>query len=142
MIPVVCVVLVAARLYAAPLKLDLGRFREINWYGSEPEGAQRARTLAKLASYVGPQLAIVRYAPGHSYFDEWVYNSPNIDKSKVVWARDMGGAANQELLRYFQNRTVWLVQPDFDPPRITPYTSIQRREQTKASSLSLQEATP
>jgi hypothetical protein len=148
MIPVVCLVLVAARLYAAPLKLDLGRFREINWYGSEPEGARRARTLAKLESYRGSQLAIVRYAPDHNFFEEWVYNSPDIDKSRVVWARDMGAVANQELLRYFHNRTVWLVQPDFDPPRISPYPSMEQLEPaeqtrfTKPPSLNLQRATP
>jgi hypothetical protein len=145
MIPVICLVLVGARLYAAPLNVDLGQRRQMNWYGSKPEGLQRAHALAKLASYPGPQLAIVRYAPGHPYFDEWVYNSPDIDKSKVVWARDMGTAANQEVLRYFHDRTAWLVQPDFDPPRISPYPSTGPREHTQftnASSLNLQKATP
>ena len=148
MIPVVCLVLVAVRLYAAPLKLDLGQSPETTWFGSQAAGAPRAQALAKLKSYPGPLLAIVRYAPDHSFFDEWVYNSPDIDKSKVVWARDMGSAANQELLRYFHDRTVWLVQPDFDPPRISPYPSTEQRERreqtqfTKASSLNLEKATP
>jgi len=39
----------------------------------------------------------------------------------VVWARDMGDEGNQNLLRYFENRMVWLVEPDQHPPRITPY---------------------
>jgi hypothetical protein len=148
MISMVCLVLVAVRLYAAPLNLDLGRWPVMMWYGPDPIGAPRARMLAKLESYAGPQLAIVRYTPDHNCLDEWVYNSPDIDKSKVVWARDMGSAANQELLRYFYDRTVWLVQPDFDPPRISPYRSAEQRETqeqtqfTKAISPSLKRATP
>ena len=145
MIPVVCLVLVGARLYAVPLDLDLGRWPMMRWYGPAPIGAPRAHALARLESYPGPQLAIVRYTPDHPFIDEWVYNSPDIDKSKVVWARDMGSAANQELLRYFHDRTVWLVQPDFEPPRISPYPSTEPREQTqfrKALSPNLQKATP
>lgn len=144
-IPALLLVLVSVRLCAAPLKLDLDRGPQMRWYGPEPNGAPRAHVLAKLESYPGPQLAIVRYAPDHNFFEEWVYNSPDIVNSKVVWARDMGAAANQELLRYFHDRTVWLVQPDFNPPGISPYHSEEQRGQTqftKASSLSSQKAMP
>jgi len=37
-----------------------------------------------------------------------------------VWARDMG-AQNDELMSYFRTRKVWLVQPDYNPPKLTPY---------------------
>lgn len=143
-IPVLCLMLAGARLFAAPLHLDLGQWPSMRWYGPELTGAPRAQALAKLESYPGLQLAIVSYTADHPYFDEWVYNSPNIDQSKVVWARDMGSAANRELLRYFHDRTVWLVQPDFDPPRITPYHTEQRDQMqfTKAPSLRLQKSTP
>jgi hypothetical protein len=46
----------------------------------------------------------VRYLEGHDSHDEWVYNRADIDASAVVWARDMGEAKNQELLRYFTAR--------------------------------------
>jgi hypothetical protein len=52
--------------------------------------------------------------------DEWVYNAPDIDHSKVIWARDLGPAQNLELIRYYKSRTVWLVQPDTDPI-VSPY---------------------
>ena len=42
----------------------------------------------ELEGYPGSQLAIVRYASDHAPFDDWVYNAANIDKSKVVWARE------------------------------------------------------
>lgn len=69
----------------------------------------------------GGQLAIVRYSPDHQPLDEWVYNDADIDRSKVIWARDMGAAENEELIRYYKDRTVWLVQPDTNPVSVTPY---------------------
>jgi hypothetical protein len=86
---------------------------------------------AQLALLPGSQLAIVRYSPEHTPFDEWVYNAADIDASKVVWAREMDASSNAEMLRYFQNRQIWLVEPDFDPPRISRYearTKITERE--------------
>jgi hypothetical protein len=66
-------------------------------------------------------LAIVRYSPAHNPGDEWVYNRADIDGSKVVWAQDAGAADNLELIRYYPNRNVWLVEPDVIPARISPY---------------------
>ena len=89
-IPVICLALVAVRLFAEPLHVDIGRWPATSmWYGPAPSGTERARMLAKLESYPGRQLAIVRYAPDHAPFDDWVYNAADIDKSKVVWAREM-----------------------------------------------------
>jgi hypothetical protein len=38
-----------------------------------------------------------------------------------VWAWDMGEPNNRELLQYFKNRNVWLVEPDESPPRLSAY---------------------
>jgi len=81
---------------------------------------QRAEILQRLSSAEGSQLVIVRYAPDHDVRREWVYNQADIDHAKVVWARDMGDK-NDELIRYFPNRQAWLLQPDFSPPKISPY---------------------
>jgi hypothetical protein len=91
------------------------------WYGTAPLGLARAHVLTELEGYPGPQLVIVRYAPDHAPFDDWVYNAADIDKSKVVWAREMETGSNLDLLRYFRGRRVWLVEPDSDPPKISPY---------------------
>lgn len=118
--PVLCLALAAIRLGAIPMNLNIDRWPTM-WYGTRPLGLARAHLQAKLESYPGRQLAIVRYAPDHAPFDDWVYNAADIDKSKVVWARDMDKQNNLELLHYFSDRKVWLVQPDAHPPEITPY---------------------
>ena len=38
---------------------------------------------------------------------DFVYNHADIDAQDVVWARDLGPAANQSLLRYYSDRVVW-----------------------------------
>ena len=45
----------------------------------------------------------------------------NIDRQKVIWANDMGAQQNQELIDYFKDRQVWLVEPNKIPPQISPY---------------------
>jgi len=52
---------------------------------------------------------------------EWVYNGADIDDQKVVWAQDMGPAENEELIRYYKHRDVWLLEADDQPPKLDPY---------------------
>jgi len=118
--PVVCLLLAGVRIYAEPLGIDIHRWPTM-WYGTEPLGLQRAQVAAELAATPGKQLAIVRYVPDHLPFDEWVYNAADIDASKVVWAREMDVESNRDLVQYFRDRKAWLVEADFDPPRISPY---------------------
>lgn len=121
-IPIMCVVLAVLRAYAQPLNLHLAGTPWMTWYGgTKPFAAARAHVLQKLEDQSGPQLAIIRYSPSHEVFDDWVYNSADIDNSKVVWAREMDPASNCELVRYFKDRKVWLVEPDLKPPRLSPY---------------------
>lgn len=82
---------------------------------------QRPRLIERLERQGGRHLVIVHYGPGHSLHDEWVYNRADIDASDIVWAQDMGRARNQELLDYYRDRKVWLLQPDTDPAGITAY---------------------
>jgi hypothetical protein len=88
---------------------------------SEAIGPERAALEAQLRSLPGPQLVLVRYGPNHDPLLDWVYNGADIDRQKVVWARDMGAAQNEELLRYYSDRLVWLLEADGVSPRLLPY---------------------
>jgi hypothetical protein len=84
----------------------------------------REQVLSKLSSLPGPQLALVRYSPQHELLaPDWVDNGADIDSQKVVWARDMGPQQNEELLRYYKDRRAWLIEPDENPPRMSPYAN-------------------
>ncbi len=108
---IICFAVALLRLIAIPSRL----WGENSW----PRGnINRANILRKLKSLPGEQLVIVQYDESHDAAIEWVYNSADIDHSKVVWARDMGGAGNQELLQYFKHRQVWILHPDQSPPRL------------------------
>jgi len=84
-------------------------------------GPERDAIKKQLESLPGPQLVLVRYSSDHDPLAEWVYNHADIDQEKVVWARDMGAAQNEELLGYFKDRRVWLLEPDQIPPKLAPY---------------------
>ena len=85
--------------------------------------AQRVAVNRELARSPGKQLVFVRYWPHHIFQDEWVYNAADIDRSRLVWARDLGPDKDAKLIRYYPRRTVWLLEPDASPPRLTPYSS-------------------
>jgi hypothetical protein len=96
-----------------------------NCPASLQQGLDRARVLDTLEHLPGQQLAIVRYSVQHEPMNEWVYNSPDIDTSKVVWAREMDTAHNLDLMHYYANRKVWLVEPDSLPAAVLPYPASQ-----------------
>jgi hypothetical protein len=117
----VCIVLVVLRACAGPLHLRLAGWPTWTWYGSEDFGVARARVQANFERLAGKQLVIVRYSPTHNPLNEWVYNAADIADSQVIWAREMPTAKNLELIEYYRDRKVWLVQPDNQPAEISPY---------------------
>jgi hypothetical protein len=84
----------------------------------DPDG--RIAIAGQLSGIPGRQLVFVRYWPPHA-FQEWVYNAADIDGSRIVWARDLGSAEDDKLRSYYPDRSAWLLEPDFHPPRLTPY---------------------
>jgi hypothetical protein len=115
-IPMIAIAMVLLRVSAVAAHVQI----EPAW----PRGnLDRAAVVRELQHSPGEHLVIVHYGPRHDVDWEWVYNAADIDHAKVVWARDMGNQQNQELLRYFAARKIWLLNGDDSPPKLSPYTS-------------------
>jgi hypothetical protein len=112
---------------------------ETPWVAIVSRLHERSMVKAQLSRQPGKQLAIVRYTPEHNVHYEWVFNRANIDAAKVVWARDYGTEGNQDLLQYFHDRKVWIVQPDQWPVKVTPY---ETEEQSKRSTSRANQTSP
>jgi hypothetical protein len=127
---VICILLAGLRVYAKPLNLEPAQWPIgpwlATWIGPGHFGADRQAVEDQLERIPGSHLIFVRYSADHEPGDEWVYNGADIDGSRVIWAREMTPANDQELIRYYKDRDVYLVQPDLDKGRITPYASAPR----------------
>jgi hypothetical protein len=82
----------------------------------------RAAIERKLLNAPGKHLIMVRYEEDHNLHDEWVYNGAEIDAAKVLWARELDPAQNAKLFAYFNDRQIWLVEPDSDNTELIPYS--------------------
>jgi hypothetical protein len=82
----------------------------------------RRQVGARLGSQAGKHLVLVRYAANHNPHEEIIYNSPDIDAQKIVWAFDFGLEADRPLLDYYRDRKVWLIQPDGPHPTLERYS--------------------
>jgi hypothetical protein len=105
------------------LEYGLHAFSNDPWSLALRNPERRVAVNNQLAQAAGKQLVFVRYWPSHIFQDEWVYNAADIDASRVVWARDLGAAEDEKLRLYYPGRTVWLLEPDARPPRLTPYAA-------------------
>ena len=119
-IPVSC-----ALTLGAGMAMDLTgvRMRETTrgWCGRFLELRTREEMRSRVSNLEGNQLILVRYQPDHDYFAEWVYNDADIDRAKIVWAREMDPTRNAALMKHFQDRKAWLLEADMKPPRLSPY---------------------
>jgi hypothetical protein len=120
-IPVVCVASFAVRALAQPLHVPMSEFYEFSWYQKAPPSFGRSAVEKQLLQIPGNQLVVVHYAPDHEPFAEWVYNQADIDRAKIVWARELEPTDNLRLLDYYKGRKVWLLEADDNPPRLTKY---------------------
>jgi hypothetical protein len=115
-VPILACAMIVIRVIAAATHTQI----EPAW----PRGnLERAAILRQLQGMPGEQLLLVRYGPEHDVNREWVWNRASIDSAKVIWARDMGAAQNQELLEYFRSRRAWQLDADDPAPALQPYTA-------------------
>ena len=124
-----CVLMAGLRAFSGPLHLAPPQYPNNmwldSWIGPGHFGAERAAVADKLERIPGNHLVLVRYAPDHEPMDEWVYNDANLSGSRIIWASDLDARSNEELMRFYNDRDVWLVQPDLDGGTLTP-TAVSR----------------
>ncbi len=77
----------------------------------------------QLKALPGEHLVVVRYSKDHNSGEEYVYNEADIDRAKIVWAREIPRMDLSPLLNYFRNRNVWLYEPDEDDSVVRPYAA-------------------
>ena len=93
----------------------------ITWCSPWNQLYPRAEIERRLEALPGKQLILVHYGPEHDASASWVNNRADIDGSKIVWAHDMGSVENAELMHYFSDRDVWLLDPKQHDIEVTPY---------------------
>lgn len=124
-IPVACAAMLVLQIVAGPAPVS--QSSETGWRWPRAGCTGRVQIARQLQATGGKHLVFVRYSPVyHDPGIEWVYNEADIDNAPVVWARELDAPDNQSLMRYFQHRQVWVVEPDSVPdcqtaPRLIPY---------------------
>jgi hypothetical protein len=88
--------------------------RYINW--GDPQA--RIKIKKQLQETPGNHLVFIQDPPPQYRFISWMQNGADIDRSRIVWARDLGAAENEQLKRYYPNRVVWLLKTEVQPPKL------------------------
>ena len=81
--------------------------------------SHRAELTQQLMESPGQDLVVVRYAVPST--EQWVYNTANIDSSEIVWAREISDQAREELIEYFSDRKIWLLDTTVEPSKLEPF---------------------
>lgn len=119
----ICLIMFVLRVTAGPLHITVGGAIAPTWSQENRRSFGRAELQEQLQRLPRKQLVIVSYTHLHEPLEEWVYNDADIDNSKVVWAREMGGVEDQKLVQYFADRQIWFLQADEKSLRLIQYGS-------------------
>jgi hypothetical protein len=121
-VPATCFVMLLVRA-AAPLPgVPMPPMMPLTWCSPHVfDELDRTPIQAEIESKPGLHLALVRYRQDRMQPVDWVQNLADINNQKLIWANDMGPVQNQELIDYFKDRKVWLVEPDKTTTQISPY---------------------
>lgn len=98
-----CIIAIHILMFAAVVFARMRQPSEQNFAN------QRAQFVTAIRSEYSKSLVFVRYPEHYYVHNEWVFNEADIDRSTVVFARDRGDAANVELIRYFNDRMVLML---------------------------------
>jgi hypothetical protein len=116
LLPVAMAVVLTLRIGAQSLGLPYTQKLNFQSWCCRAEGNHnKARITAALELIPGNHLVFVRTKTDEYNLLQWIYNDADIDRSKIVWARDLGPERDAELVRYYAGRDVWMVDPNVEP---------------------------
>ena len=122
--PLILVLILAVRIGLEKSGLPYTQAVNFQSWCCVPEGnPNKARVTAILQAKGGKHLVIVKPKTDPNNLFQWIYNAADIDASPIVWARDMGPVSDQALIRYFHGRQIWLLDPNVEPARLTPFSA-------------------
>jgi hypothetical protein len=87
-----------------------------------PTHIERARIVSQLERIPGQHLVFVHHQLWDRGAVSWIYNDPDLNHSRIIWAHDMGDAENEKLIRLYPNRRVWRVDKDNLFNLVMPYS--------------------
>jgi len=85
------------------------------WESMYPAKRLRDDVVARLQEIPGSHLVFVKYAPGHCFCEEWVFNSADLRSQRIVFARTYTTESDQALARELKKDNTWVIEPDERP---------------------------
>jgi len=89
--------------------------------GTQEYVNKKQKIIDELNQANSKHLILVKYNDDHKLHEEWVYNGPDLDESKILWARYMSEEKNDSLKSYFKDRKSWLIHADDAVVRLLEY---------------------
>lgn len=122
LLPLAMVLMLGLRLGAQSAGLPYTQKLNYQSWCCRVRGNQNKDRIAReLMNTPGEHLVLVKSKTDENNLFQWIYNLADIDSQRIVWARDLGVEENARLVRYYANRTVWIVDPNVEPATYTRY---------------------
>jgi hypothetical protein len=102
-----------------PLLPDQLRHLPPIWESLYPIRRLRDDVTEILTRVPGKHLVFVKYAPGHCFCEEWVFNSADIASQRIIYARPYSPSSDAALIETFKDHDAWVVEPDERPYRLS-----------------------
>jgi hypothetical protein len=74
-----------------------------------PSHFERARIQARMEQTSGRHIIFMHFHYRENGSPFWIYNDPDPQNSKVIWAYDMGDTANQQFMKMYPGRQAWFL---------------------------------
>lgn len=86
-----------------------------------PSSLERARIQAQMEQTPGRHIVFMHFHHWETGAVFWIFNDPDPQTSKVIWAYDMGDEANHQLMQLYPGRSSWFVDKGIQNITAVPY---------------------